>query len=62
MRTEGQWPWKRPVHDATDLSLSFVGYLSSKKCHVLFEGIHLNGDTKGFHSRRVKSEHRRTAQ
>ena len=29
MRTEGQWPWKRPVHDATDLPLSFVGYLSS---------------------------------
>ena len=29
MRTEGQWPWKLDVHDATYLSLSFVGYLSS---------------------------------
>ena len=29
MRTDGQWPWKR--HDATYLSLSFVGYLSSTR-------------------------------
>ena len=39
MRTEGQWPWKRPVHDATDLSLSFVGYLSSS--HFLWQDLWL---------------------